>query len=195
LKTDLLKLYRDSGAIKEGHFELSSGMHSNRYMQSALVLQYPWHAEILGKLLADKIRDYKIKTVVSPAIGALFIGYETARALSSRMIFVERKSGELSLRRGFEISEGERCAVIEDVVTTGGSLLRTIEIVKSFGGDIAVVGALVDRESGLDKKIDIPYLPLLKIAVKSYDKESCPLCREKIKLEKPGSQKIKNGRG
>ncbi len=194
MKTDLLKLYKDSGAVKEGHFELSSGMHSNRYMQSALVLQYPWHAEMLGRLLADKIRDYKVKTVISPAIGALLIGYETARALSSRMIFVERKSGELSLRRGFEISEGERCAVIEDVVTTGGSLLRTIEIVKSFGGDIAVVGALVDRESGLGKKIDIPYLPLLKIAVKSYDKENCPLCEKGIKLEKPGSQKIKNKR-
>lgn len=192
MKTDLLKLYKDSGAIREGHFELSSGMHSNIYLQSALVLQYPWQAEMLGKLLAAKIRNYKIKTIVSPAIGALFIGYETARALSLRMIFVERKSGELSLRRGFDISEGERCAVIEDVVTTGGSLLRTIEIVKSFGGDIAAVGALVDRKSGLDKKIDIPYLPLLKIDVKSYNKENCLLCKEGIKLEKPGSQKIKN---
>jgi len=190
LREKLLNLYKKCGAIREGHFELASGLHSPLYMQSALVLQYPKYAEMLGKLIAEKIRNYAIETIVSPAIGGLFIGYETARALPARMIFVERKSGELSLRRGFEINH-DRCAVIEDVVTTGGSLIKTIDIVKSLGAEVVAAGALVDRGSGLEKKIDVPYFPLLEIEVQSYRKSECPMCKEGIAIEKPGSQKIK----
>ncbi len=187
---DLISIYKSCNALKEGHFVLSSGRHSNKYIQSALVLQYPKYAEDLGCQLAksiEKVVDVKnIDAVVSPAIGALFIGYEVAKALSVKMLFVERKSAVLSLRRGFKISKG-RYIVIEDVVTTGGSLLQTADIVKSLGGDVIAAGALVDRGSNLEKKIGVPYTPLLKIEVESYDKDSCPMCKIGLKTEKPGS--------
>ncbi len=190
MNSDLISIYKSCNALKEGHFKLSSGRHSNKYIQSALVLQYPQYAEKLGSQLAQAITKVvdvsNIEAVVSPAIGALFIGYEVARALSTKMLFVERKSGNLLLRRGFKIDKG-KYIVIEDVVTTGGSLLKTADIVTSLGGHVIAAGSLVDRGSKLEEKTAVPYISLLKIEVESYDEDSCPICKKGIKIEKPGS--------
>ena len=145
-RDDILKLLEQVGAIRTGHFELSSGRHSGTYIQCALVLEHPKHAEQLGHALAERFRDLSIGCVISPALGGVIIGYEVARALGVRSLFVERdRSGQMTLRRGFEIKPGERVLVIEDVWTTGGSTRETIGVVEQEGGLVVAAGALIDR--------------------------------------------------
>jgi orotate phosphoribosyltransferase len=197
---NLLKMFESAGAIRHGHFELSSGLHSATYMQSALVLRYPRYAEKLGQALAALFSDATIQTVVSPALGGVIIGQEVARALPPPKfgadsgvpaIFVERNAGgDLTLRRGFTLEPGEKVLVIEDVWTTGGSTMDTIQVVEEAGGRVIAVGALVDRSGG---KIEFPVesQSLLGLNIPSYTPEDCPQCKEGGTAVKPGSRFVR----
>lgn len=184
---DILKIFKERGAFLEGHFLLSSGLHSREYLQCAKVLQFPEDASLLGKRLAERFLKDKIEAVVGPALGGVIIAYEVARSLKVRALFTERKDSAMMLRRGFEIKEDERILVVEDVITTGGSVLETIEVVKSYGGNVVGVGAIVDRSAG-QVQFDVRMESLLSLDIKTYRKEDCPLCQEGIPLVKPGSR-------
>ena len=185
---DILKFFEDNNALLTGHFKLSSGLHSDKYLQCALVLQYPKTLEELATQLVVSLRQIKIDTVVSPAIGGIVIGQEVARLLGKRAIFTERKGGnKMELRRGFKFKKGERCLVIEDVITTGGSTREVIDIIKSAGGEVVAVGAIVDR-SGQDISFGVPKEVLLKLDVKTHQPEDCPLCKKGLEITSPGSR-------
>ncbi len=172
-------------SLLKGHFELSSGLHSNQYFQCAKLLQYPEHAEKVGKRIAELFNPNNIDIVLGPAIGGLIIGYETARALGKRSIFTERKDGTMSLRRGFNINKGDKILIVEDVITTAKTTKETIEIIKEYGGKIAGIGCIVDRskgETGLDIK------SLIQIDPEIFTKEKCPMCKAGQSIEKPGSR-------
>ncbi len=188
---ELLTMYEDAGALLTGHFVLSSGRHSPRYLQSARVLMHPVHAEALGRALADLGQDADVALVVSPALGGLIIGHEVARALGKPMIFTERKEGVMQLRRGFDIPEGARVLVVEDVITTGGSVRECMDVVRAHGGTPVRVLALVDRDPAAEGRFDVPHRTLLKLDVPSYAAEACPLCREgTLPPVKPGSRGV-----
>lgn len=190
-KDEILNIFKETGVLKEGHFILTSGRHSSQYMQMAQVLQYPDLTEKLCKDLAESFKDEKIDVVVSPAVGGILVGYEMSRALGVKNIFCERENGEMTLRRGFEIEPGQRILVVEDVVTTGGSVKEVISVIEKAGGQVAGVGVLVDRSNG---KIDFgyPLRSLLSLEIQSYEKDDCPLCKEgKIPALKPGSRGLK----
>jgi orotate phosphoribosyltransferase len=184
----VLNLFRSSGALLEGHFRLSSGLHSNGYLQCALVLQHPAHAETLGKALAEQVRGLKIAVdaVISPALGGLIIGHEVARALGVRAIFAERQDGVLTLRRGFSIAPGERMLVIEDVVTTGGSTRETMEVATANGGTIAAAGAIIDR--GVNVDLGVPFTALAKVSFPTWPADQLPDWLAAIPVTKPGSR-------
>lgn len=187
-REQIIRMLEDVGAMRTGHFELSSGRHSANYIQCALVLQYPKHAETLGRALADLFKDINVTAVVAPAMGGIIIGQEVARALNARSLFVERDaSGHMALRRGFELKPGEHVLVIEDVWTTGGSTRETIGVVEEEGGLAVAAGALIDRTSG---KIDwnLPARALLELEVPSYEADDCPLCRAGGAPSRPGSR-------
>jgi len=186
---EILKIYEETGAIKKGHFLLSSGLHSDTYFQSALVLQYPKYSEFLCKKLASYFKNYKIDVVIGPAIGAIIVAYETARFLNARAIFTERENGIMKLRRGFYINENENVLIVEDVITTGSSTNEVIEVVKSYNANIAGIGCLIDRSENV--KFDYPFYSLVKVIVKTYRPENCELCALKIPIEKPGSKEWK----
>jgi len=183
---EILNLFRSSGALLEGHFQLTSGLHSPNYFQCARVLQYPRNAETLCGLLAARFRSDRIDAVVSPALGGIVVGQEVGRQLGVRTMFTERKNGLMELRRGFTISRGERILVCEDVITTGGSVGEVIEIVERSGGVVAGVAAIVDRSGGT---VRLPnFVPAMTMHVVTYPPENCPLCRNNIPVEKPGSR-------
>jgi orotate phosphoribosyltransferase len=187
-RDDILKLLEQVGAIRQGHFELSSGRHSATYLQCALVLQHPAHADQLGRALAELFSNLTVACVVAPALGGIIIGYEVARALGVRSIFVERdRSGQMALRRGFELKRGERVLVIEDVWTTGGSTRETIGVVEQEGGLAVAAGALIDRSGGR-LELNVPSRALLEMDVPSYEPDDCPLCRAGGVPTRPGSR-------
>jgi orotate phosphoribosyltransferase len=203
MSTNKIKnIFTRNKALLEGHFVLSSGLHSDTYFQSALVLQHPKVAQKLAKLLAAEIlsKVTGIDVVVSPALGGIVIGQEVARQLALslpkvaignpkvRAVFCERVEGKLTLRRGFEIANDEKCLVVEDVITTGLSTNEVITVVKSLGGNVVAVASLVDRSGG---KVDfgVPRFSLLSLEVKSYKPEECPLCAKGLEAVKPGSRK------
>ena len=188
----VLDLFRSTGAYLTGHFRLTSGLHSPAYLQCALVLQHPRIAEDLGRRLAEAIAalvpSERVGLVASPAIGGLIIGHEVARALGVRFIFAERDtSGKMTLRRGFEVTPGETAAVIEDVITTGGSTREVIESLRERGARVLAAGSIIDRSGG---KVDlgIPRAALEALVVDSYPPETCPLCAQGIPVVKPGSR-------
>ncbi len=183
---DILK---KTGALKKGHFKLSSGLHSEFYFQCALVLQYPEYAEFFGKELARKIKDIKIDAVISPALGGIIIGQEVARALKKRAIFAERVEGRFTLRRGFEIGEGEKILVVEDVVTTGGSSCEIGNMVESMGANVAGYAAICDRSGG-KTNFKSHFYTLLQFDFENYKPEECPLCLKNIPFAAPGSKFI-----
>ena len=196
-REELLKMFEVAGAIRHGHFELSSGLHTATYVQCALVLQYPRFAEKLGQALAALFSDARIDAVVSPALGGLIIGHEVARALPSPKdtvgggvpaLFVERDaSGTMTLRRGFTLHPDQHVLVVEDVWTTGGSTQETIHVVEEAGGRVVAAGALIDRSGG---KIEFPVESnaLVELLIASYEPEDCPLCRQGSVAVKPGSR-------
>ncbi len=185
---DIIQRLTETGAMLEGHFLLSSGLHSNRYVQCARLLQFPEHATWAGEKLAEKLPVKAIDLVASPAIGGIVIGQEVAKALGVPHIFVEKEEGTPVLRRGFAIEPGQRVLVVEDVVTTGKSTKEVIDVVKSAGGEVVACCAIVDRGGG--DKVDFPFAALIKLEIAVYKPEECPLCKAGLPLDKPGSRKI-----
>lgn len=188
-REEVQKIFESVGAIRTGHFELTSGLHSGTYIQCAMVLQHPQHAEALGRALAEHFKGSQISCVVAPAMGGITIGYEAARALGVRSLWVERdRSGQMALRRGWAIQPGEHVLVVEDVWTTGGSTRETISVVQQEGGTVVAAGALIDRTGGrLD--LSVPAHALLTMQVPTYEPEQCPLCRSGVPIYRPGSRK------
>jgi orotate phosphoribosyltransferase len=186
-QSTVLDLFRSSGALLEGHFRLSSGLHSPGYLQSALVLQHPQHAEPLGRALGDRLRSAGATVVLSPALGGLIIGHEVARALGVRAIFAERQDGALTLRRGFTLAPGDRVVVIEDVVTTGGSTRETMAVAEAAGATVVAAGALIDRSGG-NSNLGVPFSALVTLALATYQPEACPMCKAGQPVTKPGSR-------
>ena len=187
-RDELLDLYRRSGALLEGHFRLTSGQHSPGYLQCALVLQHPQHAEALGRAIAERTRGLLPTVVLSPALGGVVIGHEVARALGVRAIFAERQDGALMLRRGFVVGENDRVLVVEDVGTTGGSTRETIQVARAAGGHVVGAGSIVNRGTGA--QLDVPYVALLEIALPTYEPDTCPLCAQGLPVVKPGSRPV-----
>lgn len=183
---NILDLMRQTGSILEGHFELSSGVHTETYFQCAKLLQYPDIAETVGQELAKKI-NYDVDTILSPAVGGIVIGYVVARSLGKRTIFVERKEGRLQLRRGFEIQKSEKIFIVEDVITTAKSALESAAIAREFGATVVGYGSIIDRSNnstGLDIKSLFQITPVI------YQPEDCPLCKAGIEIVKPGTKAI-----
>ena len=186
-ESDALKIFRDAGALLEGHFVLRSGLHSRQYFQCALALQDMPTVERLGAALADKTRSLKPQTVIAPAMGGLVIGQEVARQLKVRFVFVEKEEGKLALRRGFRIATGERILVVEDVVTKGGRVQETIDIVRHHGGTVLGVAMVVDRSDGtLD--FGAPAFSLIKLNVETFSPDQLPADLAQIPVTKPGSK-------
>jgi orotate phosphoribosyltransferase len=186
--TDVLDRFRRAGALLEGHFRLTSGLHSPGYLQCALVLQHPREAEACGAAIAEQVRALGVETVLSPALGGIVIGQEVARALGVRAIFAERQDGALTLRRGFTLSPGEKVLVVEDVVTTGGSTRETIAVARAAGAEVVAAASVIDRSGG-QQQLDVPYHALASIALPTYQAESCPMCARGEAVIKPGSRK------
>jgi orotate phosphoribosyltransferase len=186
-----LKLFGETGAYLQGHFRLTSGLHSPEYLQCALVLQHPAHAERFGVELAALLKPHgHVDVVAAPAIGGLIIGHEVARALGARFIFTERDSdGTMMLRRGFAVEAGERAVVTEDVVTTGGSSKEVVEVLRNAGAHVAGAASIIDRSGGR-ADLGVPRVALATLTVVSYLPEQCPLCRQGVPLVKPGSRKL-----
>jgi orotate phosphoribosyltransferase len=187
-QSEALSLYRRRGALLEGHFRLSSGLHSPAYLQSALVLQHPRDAESLGSGIATRVADLEPDVVLSPAMGGVIIGHEVARALGVRAIFAERTAdGTLTIRRGFAVMPGERVMIVEDVFTTGKSTRETIAVAAAAGGQVVGAAAIVDRSGGA---IDfgVPLRTLVQLVVPSYEPAACPLCAAGTPVVKPGSR-------
>lgn len=189
---EVLNIFKESEALLEGHFRLTSGRHSRQYMQCAKVLQYPHHAARLGEALAESFRDQKIDLVIGPAMGGILVAHEVGKALGTKAIFTERENGEMKLRRGFELQPGQKVLVVEDVITTGGSVREVIEVVKAYGAEPVGVGVLVNRSGG-KADFGVPLATLLEIEIESFDPESCPLCAEGIPAIKPGSRAVAAG--
>jgi orotate phosphoribosyltransferase len=186
---EVLNLFKQSEALLEGHFKLSSGLHSNRYLQCALVLQNPQQAAALGDALAAKLRALSDKPdfVIAPALGGILVAHEVARAIGVRGLFAERQDGTLKLRRGFQIRPGERAYVVEDVVTTGGSTRETMDVVAQAGGIVIAAGSLIDRSGGRTD-LGVPRAALAVLDVPTYSPEECPLCKTGSQAIKPGSR-------
>jgi orotate phosphoribosyltransferase len=189
---EILTLFRQSDALLEGHFQLTSGLHSPHYVQCARVLQYPANA---GKLCGEIVKQFgaaRIDAVIAPALGGIVVGQEVGRQLGARTMFTERKEGVMQLRRGFAVSPGERILVCEDVVTTGGSVKEVIDIVARLGGTVVGVGAIVDRSGG---KVQLQnFFPALRLDVVAFAPHDCPMCKQGLPVEKPGSRPSGAGR-
>ncbi len=173
---EILEIFHEKHALLTGHFKLSSGLHSENYLQCALVLQYPEIAEKCAKAIAKKFSKDKIDLVIGPALGGVTIAYEVARALEVRGLFTERQDGKMILRRGFSISSGERALVVEDVITTGGSTKEVIDVVKSAGGIVVGVASIIDRERREDR-FGVTFVALARVKVETYKEGECPLCK------------------
>ena len=186
-EAEVLTIFRRSGALLEGHFRLSSGLHSPGYLQCALVLQHPREAEALGAALGQLVRSLGVQTVMSPAMGGVVIGQEVGRALGVRAIFAERADGALTLRRGFSLEPGEKVLIVEDVVTTGGSTRETMDVARAAGAVVVGACAIVDRSGG-KQGLDVPFHALLPMDVTTYQPDDCPLCQQGLPVVKPGSR-------
>ncbi|MCX5678931.1 MAG: orotate phosphoribosyltransferase [Candidatus Omnitrophica bacterium] len=185
---EVIGLFEKNNALLSGHFKLSSGRHSEKYLQCALVLQYPDIAEKLAKELAEKFAGTKIDLVVGPALGGMTFAYEVARALGVRGIFTERDGGKMTLRRGFSIASGEKVLIAEDVVTTGLSTKEVMDVVRAHGGAVVAVTSIIDR-SDAAPDYGVRFESLAKIKVETYEPEACPLCKAGSPAVKPGSRK------
>ena len=187
-REEALKIFVDAGALLRGHFVLTSGRHSDQYMQCAQVLKYPWHTEHLARHLADEFRDDGIDVVIGPAIGGIIVSYEVGRQLHVPAIFAERENGVMTLRRGFELRPEQRVLVVEDVITTGGSVREVMQLVNECGAQVAGVGLLVDRSNG-SVQFGVKQRQALTMEIKSWNAAECPMCKEgRIPLVKPGSR-------
>ncbi|MBA3355015.1 MAG: orotate phosphoribosyltransferase [Pyrinomonadaceae bacterium] len=187
---DVIERFRATGALLEGHFVLTSGLHSANYLQCALVLQHPAEAERFGRAIAEHFKQDSIQLVASPAIGGILIGHEVAGQLGARFIWTERENGEMSLRRGFSVSPGERTVVVEDVVTTGGSTRDTVNALQAAGANVVAAASIIDRSAG-DADVGVPRIALATLNVPSVDPSICELCKRGEVAIKPGSRKTR----
>lgn len=185
---EVIQKFKNTGALLEGHFVLTSGLHSSVYLQCALVLENPQEAEQFGRGIADHFRSQGIQVVAAPAIGGLVIGHEVARALGARFIWTERENGRMTLRRGFTVTPGEKLLVVEDVVTTGGSTRETVEALRSRGADVIAAASIIDRSSG-KADVGVPRVALATLDVPSVDPAVCEACQRGESAIKPGSRK------
>jgi orotate phosphoribosyltransferase len=185
--SEVLDLFRQSGALLEGHFKLSSGLHSDRYLQSALVLQHPDFAGRLGEALAQRTQHLQPTAVLSPALGGIVIGQEVGRALQVRALFAERQDGALTLRRGFTLEPSDRVLIVEDVITTGGSTRETIAVAETAGAQVVGAASIIDRGAH-PARLDVPLQSLVRMQVAAHDPASCPMCAQGIPVVKPGSR-------
>lgn len=185
--SDVVALFRNSGAWLDGHFRLSSGLHSPGYLQCALVLSLPRDAEAIGAALAERVRGWGATVVLSPALGGIVIGQEVARALDVRALFAERQDAALTLRRGFHLSPQDRVLVVEDVVTTAGSTRETMAVASQLGATVVGACSIVDRSGGTHG-LDVPYAALLPMSLPTYTEQECPLCKDGVPVVKPGSR-------
>jgi orotate phosphoribosyltransferase len=186
----VIEEFRKTGALLEGHFQLTSGLHSTVYLQCARVLQFPQKAESFGRAIAQKFATAGVQLVASPAIGGIVIGHEVARALGARFVWTERDAGEMTLRRGFTVSPRERTLVVEDVITTGGSTRETIDALKSAGADVIGAASIIDRSGG-DAEVGVPRIALATLKVLSVEPEICHACETGVPAVKPGSRRAK----
>jgi orotate phosphoribosyltransferase len=187
-RDELLDVYRRSGALLEGHFRLTSGLHSPGYLQCALVLQHPHQAEALGRAIAGRVQDLRPTVVLSPALGGVVIGQEVGRALGVRAIFCERQDGRLALRRGFTLGSTDRVLVVEDVMTTGGSTRETMQVARAAGGQVVGAACIVNRGKQVD--LGVPCVSLVDIDLATYEPDKCPLCAQGLPVVKPGSRPV-----
>ena len=185
---DIINILKKTDALLDGHFVLSSGLHSGQYMQCASVLKHPKYAQKLCKELAKKVSKKKIDVVVAPAMGGVLVGYELARALGTRSLFTERKDGKVQLRRNFQVAKGERVLIAEDVITTGKSTKEVVEVMNSLGGNVVAVACFVNRSGIKNILPKTPIRSLVKIDIKTYTASACPLCKKGNKAYKPGSR-------
>lgn len=185
---NILEHFRQTDALLEGHFILSSGLHSPNYLQCALALQYPADARKFGEAIAEQFSGEAIETVASPAIGGLVIGYAVAQALNVRFIWTERQNSEMTVRRGFSVKTGERILVVEDVITTGGSTRECIDALEKNGAKVVAAASIIDRSGGA-ADVGVPRIALVSMEVPSYEPASCPLCAQGLEAIKPGSRK------
>jgi orotate phosphoribosyltransferase len=183
----VLDQFRNVGALLEGHFQLSSGLHSTVYLQCALVLQFPEKAESFGRAIAELYLGQGIQLVASPAIGGIVIGHEVARALGARFVWTEREAGQMTLRRGFTVLPGEKTLVVEDVITTGGSTRETIEALKRAGAEVVAAASIIDRSDG-KADVGVPLSSLASLKVLSVDPSECDACKLGEPVVKPGSR-------
>lgn len=184
----VIEEFKQTGALLEGHFQLTSGLHSTVYLQCARVLQFPEKAEAFGRAIAQQFAESGIELVASPAIGGIVIGHEVARALGARFIWTEREGGEMTLRRGFTVSPGETTLVVEDVITTGGSTRETIEALKSAGADVIAAASIIDRSGG-SVEVGVPRVALATLRVSSVEPSACDACKMGEPAVKPGSRR------
>ena len=184
---EVKELLVKTNAIMNGHFVLTSGLHSSHYVEKFNVLQHPKYTEQLCKAMAEKFKDSQIETVVGPMTGGILLAHETGKALGTRAIFTERVNGKMTFRRGFALHKGERCLIVEDIVTTGGSIREVIDVVKAAGGIPVAVSMLVDRSGGKATFEDVPSTALLNMDVETYEPATCPLCQKGMPLTKRGS--------
>jgi orotate phosphoribosyltransferase len=185
--SEVLDLFRQAGALLEGHFRLSSGLHSDRFLQSALVLQHPDFAEQLGYALATRLEHLQPTAILSPALGGIVIGQEVGRAMQVRALFAERQDGTLSLRRGFTLSPSDRVVIVEDVITTGGSTRETAAVAEAAGAQVMGAAAIIDRGSD-PARLNIPLQALVHMEMPAYPADACPLCAKGVPVVKPGSR-------
>lgn len=184
----VIEEFKTTGALLEGHFQLTSGLHSTVYLQCARVLQFPEKAEQFGRAIAQRFQGQGIQVVAAPAIGGIVIGHEVARALGARFIWTEREGGPMTLRRGFTVSSGERVLVVEDVITTGGSTRETIELLQRAGADVAAAASIIDRSSG-SADVGVPRIALASLKLLAVDPFACDACKLGEPVVKPGSRK------
>ncbi len=185
MDNDILEILEKTEGLLKGHFCLTSGLHSDEYFQCAKLYQYPEQTEKIGKLLAKKLKEIDFDTIIAPAVGAVIIGYETAKQAQKRNLFVERKDNVMQLRRGYKLTKGEKVVIVEDVITTAKTIKETIEAIKEFEPQIQAIGCIVDRSCG---KTGLNIISLAQVTPQTYEPENCPLCKAKIPIEKPGSR-------
>ncbi|NMA01746.1 MAG: orotate phosphoribosyltransferase [Clostridia bacterium] len=186
-KEEIMEMLQKTNALRKGHFKLTSGLHSEGYVQCALLLKEPHLAEKVGQALGEKFLEEKPDIVVGPAIGGIIIAYEVARSLGVPGIFAERENGKMTLRRGFSVEKGQKALVVEDVITTGGSSQEVVELLRSMGVEVIGVGSIIDRSGG-QNKLTVPYKSLLALDIKTFPPEECSLCAEGKPIDKPGSR-------
>ncbi len=187
---EVISILEETNALKKGHFLLTSGMHSEQYVQCAQLLRFPDKAEIIAKAIAEKFKNQPIDLVAGPAIGGIIIAYEVARALGVPNIFAERENGQMVLCRGFSVKHGQKVLVVEDVITTGGSTQEVVDLLTEQGADVIGAASIIDRSNKDNLKIKVPFVSVLKLDIPVFAESDCPLCLQGSQAEKPGSRNI-----